>query len=211
MLRHQIHQLIAQFRALTSDRLLALGLVATCGFGVLWVLYVIVSATVYPSRSPMPEETAGLMAEFEFAAMPKPAPATTFLDANGQKVSFRDKAGKVVLLNLWATWCAPCVREMPMLDRLQAELGSDRFEVVAVSMDREGLDVVLPFLEENQINNLAVYNDPTFGLARELQVAGLPVTVLIGARGLEIGRLIGPAEWDSQDAKDLIQRYIGNS
>lgn len=211
MLRHQIRQLIGGFRDLTSDRLLTLGLIVTCAFGGLWVLYVIVSATVYPSNTPEPAETAGLMAEFEFAGMPKPAPATTFLDGNGEKVSFRDKTGKVVLLNLWATWCAPCVREMPMLDRLQAELGSDQFEVVAVSMDREGLDVVLPFLEENGISNLAVYNDPTFGLARELEVGGLPVTVLIGARGLEIGRLIGPAEWDSQDAKDLIQRYIGNS
>ena len=209
MIRHIAALITSWIRALTLDRLLSASLVAMAAFGALWVLYVIVSATVYPSREPVADIAATTLEGFEFATGPQPGPRARFVDGTGREITLANKAGKVILLNLWATWCSPCVRELPTLDRLQAELGSDRFEVVALNMDREGLEVIEPFYTEHGIEHLAPYNDAKFAMPREIKVAGLPATLLISARGLQIGRLIGTAEWDSPEAKALIERYIG--
>ena len=109
-----------------------------------------------------------------------------------------------MLLNLWATWCLPCRKEMPALDRLQAQMGSDKFQVVAVSVDRTGLPGARKFLDEAKVANLTLYADPTARMAATLRAAGLPATLLLDREGREIGRLLGPAEWDSDDAKRLI-------
>jgi thiol-disulfide isomerase/thioredoxin len=119
-----------------------------------------------------------------------------------------DFAGRVVLLNLWATWCAPCVREMPTLDRLQAELGGPDFEVVALSSDRAGAAAVEPFFRTHGLSRLGVYLDPQGEATRALGTRGLPTTVLIDREGREVGRLEGVAEWDSPEAKALIRAYI---
>jgi thiol-disulfide isomerase/thioredoxin len=113
-----------------------------------------------------------------------------------------------VLLNLWATWCLPCRKEMPALDRLQSTLGSEQFQVVAISVDRTGLPGAKKFLEETKTPNLALYADPTARLTSSLRAAGLPATLLIDKEGREIGRLLGPAEWDGEAAKRLIQSVI---
>jgi thiol-disulfide isomerase/thioredoxin len=148
------------------------------------------------------------MAAFVFRKAPEPLPAFSFQDATGRERTLADWRGKVVLLNLWATWCAPCRKEMPALDRLQAELGSDRFEVVAVSVDRKGLEGARKFLEETKAGHLALYADPTARLAATLRAVGLPATLLIDAEGREVGRLLGPAEWDSEDARRLIRAVV---
>lgn len=132
----------------------------------------------------------------------------TFVDGNGKQRTLKDWSGKVVLLNLWATWCAPCRKEMPDLDALQAELGSTDFEVVAVSVDRAGLEASRKFLGSAGIKALALYADPTARLAAELKAIGLPATILIGRDGREIGRLVGPAEWAGSDAKRLVQAAL---
>jgi thiol-disulfide isomerase/thioredoxin len=119
-----------------------------------------------------------------------------------------DWRGKVVLLNLWATWCLPCRKEMPSLDRLQKEMGSDKFEVVAISVDRKGAAASKKFLDETQVERLALYVDATARLSSELRVVGLPATLLLDAQGREIGRLLGGAEWDSEDAKRLIRSAL---
>jgi thiol-disulfide isomerase/thioredoxin len=147
----------------------------------------------------------GQMAAFVFRKAPEPLPAFSFQDSTGRERSLSDWRGKVVLLNLWATWCLPCRKEMPALDRLQAELASDRFEVVAVSVDRKGLQAAQKFLDEAKVGRLALYADPSAQLASTLRVVGLPATLLIDAEGREIGRLLGPAEWDGDDAKRLIR------
>jgi thiol-disulfide isomerase/thioredoxin len=148
------------------------------------------------------------MAAFVFRKEPEPLPEFSFQDGTGRERTLADWRGKVVLLNLWATWCAPCRKEMPALDRLQAELGSDRFEVVAVSVDRTGLVGARKFLEETKAARLGLYADPSARLAATLRAIGLPATLLIDAEGREIGRLLGPAEWDSEDAKRLIRAFV---
>jgi thiol-disulfide isomerase/thioredoxin len=150
----------------------------------------------------------GHMAAFVFKKEPETLPEVRFQDANGAEKSLADWRGKVVLVNLWATWCAPCRKEMPALDRLQKELGSPKFEVVAISVDRTGLAGARKFLDETKVENLALYADPTTRLSSLLKAVGLPITVLLDSQGREIGRLVGPAEWDSEDAKRLIRAVM---
>ncbi len=134
---------------------------------------------------------------------PKPVAAIQFEDANGQSRSLTDFRGKVVLLNIWATWCVPCRKEMPTLDRLQAALGGPDFEVVALSIDRR-VDAVRKFFAEVGIQKLAMYLDSSAKATRELGAVGLPTTLLLDRKGREIGRLIGPAEWDSPEMTEII-------
>jgi thiol-disulfide isomerase/thioredoxin len=150
----------------------------------------------------------GHMAAFVFKKEPEALPELRFQDANGVEKTLADWRGKVVLVNLWATWCAPCRKEMPALDQLQKELGSSKFEVLAISIDRTGLAGSRKFLDETGVKNLALYADPTTKLSSLLKAVGLPVTVLIDAQGREVGRLVGPAEWDSEDAKRLIRAVV---
>jgi thiol-disulfide isomerase/thioredoxin len=149
-------------------------------------------------------------AAFNFAPTePTPVPQLTFLDGAGNEVSLADFAGEVVVLNLWATWCAPCRREMPSLDRLQAAHGDDGLKVIALSLDRGDVDKVRDFFAELGIANLAIYRDPTGRAGRELGAPGLPTTVVIDRAGREVGRLLGPAEWDSEAALAFIKALLG--
>lgn len=119
--------------------------------------------------------------------------------------------GRVVVLNLWATWCAPCVKEMPALDRLQKKLGGKDFEVVALSLDRGGAVQVRPFFEERGIGALSVYLDPKSTAMMALKPRGLPTTYLIGRDGRILGTMIGEAEWDGAEAEALIRHYLGTA
>ncbi|MGI9568806.1 MAG: TlpA family protein disulfide reductase, partial [Desulfobulbia bacterium] len=107
--------------------------------------------------------------------------------------------------------CAPCRKEMPDLSRLQEQLGSENFEVVALSVDRKGLAASRKFLESIDAKALALYVDESAEAIQQLQAIGLPVTILIGKDGKEVGRLTGPAEWDSPDAQKLIKSVLGKS
>lgn len=158
-----------------------------------------------PGRNPL---SVGQMAAFVFKPAPEPLPKVTFVDASGKERTLDDWKGKVVLLNLWATWCAPCRKEMPGLDRLQSELGSDKFEVIAVSVDRTGTAGAKKFLDQINVGKLAVLADPTARMGTTLRAIGMPATLLLDAEGREIGRLVGPAEWDTPEAKALIQAAL---
>jgi thiol-disulfide isomerase/thioredoxin len=138
----------------------------------------------------------------------KPLPEIAFQDGDGKPRTLGDFRGKVVLLNIWATWCAPCRKEMPTLDRLQAQLAGSDFQVVALSMDRAGPDVVKKFFAEIGVRNLALEIDPSSKAMFALGVFGLPTTVLIDRKGQEIGRLVGPAEWDAPKMLDFIRSEI---
>jgi thiol-disulfide isomerase/thioredoxin len=140
---------------------------------------------------------------FEFVTPPRAVPDMAFLTADGE-TSLAAFRGKVVVLNFWATWCAPCVREMPSLDRLQVMLGGDDFAVVALSEDRGGMPLVVRFYDKYGLENLARYLDPMGRAAAALGVVGMPTTLVIDAEGREIGRIVGPAEWDSPAALALI-------
>jgi thiol-disulfide isomerase/thioredoxin len=154
-----------------------------------------------PGRNPL---STGEMTRFVFKSAPEELPVAKFVDATGRERTLADWKGKVVLLNLWATWCAPCRKEMPALDRLQAALGSETFEVVAVSVDRAGIEGAKKFLDQVSVRNLGVFADPNARMATTLRAGGLPATLLIGKDGREIGRLLGDAEWDAPEAKALI-------
>jgi thiol-disulfide isomerase/thioredoxin len=160
---------------------------------------------VGPGRNPL---SVGHMAAFVFKSAPEALPPAQFVDAEGRERTLDDWKGKVVLLNLWATWCAPCRKEMPGLDRLQGLLGSEKFEVVAVSVDRTGIEGAKKFLDQINVQNLAVLADPTARMATTFKAIGLPATLLIDAQGREIGRLVGPAEWDTPEAKALIRAAL---
>lgn len=163
-------------------------------------------AAAAPAGNPL---ATGDMITFVFKKAPEPVPDFSFADAAGAQKSLADFKGKVVLLNMWATWCVPCRKEMPALDRLQKELGSDRFEVVAMSVDRAGAAASQKFLDEIKVANLKLYSESTSKVVGLLHAPGLPTTLLIDAQGREVGRLVGPAEWDGADAKRLIQSVIG--
>ncbi len=138
---------------------------------------------------------------------PKQIAAIQFEDADGQSRSLTDFRSKIVLVNIWATWCVPCRKEMPTLDRLQAKLGGADFEVVALSIDRR-MDAVRKFFAEVGIQKLAMYLDGSAKATRELGAVGLPTTLLLDRGGREVGRLIGPAEWDSPEMVEFIRCVI---
>lgn len=144
------------------------------------------------------------------AKEPKPVPMIGFVDAAGKTLTPADWRGRVVLLNLWATWCAPCRREMPALDRLQESLGSKDFEVVAVNLDRGGPQKGQNFYAEIGLRHLAYYHDPDAKIFRDINAIGMPTTLLIDRDGYEIARMAGPAEWDSEDAKRVLQMVTGS-
>ncbi len=172
---------------------------------VMIVLAMAVPAAIAVAEPPL---TGVFKDNFTLLAPPVPAPGTTFKDADGRPVTLAAFRGRVVLLNFWATWCAPCIREMPSLDRLQAKLKGEGLEVVAVSEDFAGLDLVGPFFERLKLENLAIFLDSDGALGKEFGIAGLPTTLLIDREGRVVGGLEGPAEWDSDEAIALIRHYL---
>jgi thiol-disulfide isomerase/thioredoxin len=146
---------------------------------------------------------------FNFApSEPKPAPDISFFDSEGTERTLEHYRGKVLVLNLWATWCAPCRREMPALDRLQAQLGDEGLLVMPLSMDRGGLDQIQEFYDEVGLPTLGIYHDPKAAAGRAFGALGLPTTIVIDREGREVGRLLGPAEWDSEEAVSLVRAVL---
>lgn len=142
-------------------------------------------------------------------AAPQTLPDLRFTDANGASTSLASYRGRVVLLNIWATWCPPCRNEMPTLDRLQATLGGRNFEVVALSIDEGGLSVVQDFLRRAGIRHLRPYVDGAGDARVMFSGAGVPLTLLIDRDGREVSRKLGPAVWDHPDVLQIIQGLMG--
>lgn len=159
--------------------------------------------TIFPEQVASHSKLEG-MENYVPAREVKPAADVHFLDEAGQDLSLQQFRGRVIVLNLWATWCTPCVAEMPMLDRLQQRLGDTDAVVIALSIDRGGAKAVREFFDREGIGNLKIYVDPTMRAQSTLQAFGLPTTLIIDPEGNERGRLIGPAEWDEDAALDLI-------
>lgn len=136
---------------------------------------------------------------------PRAVPELRFAAADGQAMSLSSFRGRVVLLNIWATWCAPCRKEMPALDRLAGKLGGSDFEVVALSIDRTGMGPIRLFYEKIGVRNLRMYLDQDSAAMAALSITGVPTTLLIDAGGREIQRWVGPVDWDSPEVVELIQ------
>ncbi|MBS7704544.1 thiol:disulfide interchange protein TlpA [Chelatococcus asaccharovorans] len=155
------------------------------------------------------ELARGEVAAVQVEKRPKPIPALAFKDADGKTVTMADFAGRTVLVNLWATWCVPCRKEMPALDQLQAKLGGDDFQVVAINIDTRNLDKPKAWLTENGIHTLGYYADPEAKVFQALKEAGkafgMPTTVVVDRNGCMVANLAGPAEWASADAVSLIK------
>ena len=147
------------------------------------------------------------LGEFLPASRPWPAPPAGFTDANGKTLSLRDFAGKLVLVNLWATWCAPCRREMPSLERLQTRLG-DKITILAISEDRGGSKAVAPFIAKLGLKVVKTYLDPESAVGRAFKVDGLPTSFLIDRQGRVLGRVEGEAEWDSPKMLAIIDPLL---
>lgn len=181
--------------------------IARTGWALFSVLVLAASGIgIYFSKQPTRESApapggASVLRVHESA---RPVPDLAFEDGKGGSRTLGQFRGKTVLLNVWATWCVPCREEMPALDRLQRKLGGPGFEVVALSIDAGGVAAVKQFYEEIGVRSLPIYVDRSMRATAALGTVGLPTTLLINADGQEIGRHIGPAEWDSPEAVRLI-------
>ncbi len=194
--------------------LISLIIVATMLAGV-----IITALTVLASKPMSQTPTAVLVAPANAATAadeaivwhekPIPGPlATVMQDAKGTDTTLAELKGKVLVVNFWATWCAPCVKEMPTLDALQAKLGGPLFQVLAISQDREGVKVAQPFFEKNGWKNVALYVEPKSRFAKDAAIRGLPTTLILDAAGQEIGRLEGITDWTGPDAVQALSRAI---
>ena len=148
------------------------------------------------------------LGEFVPAAPLLPAPATSFVDLTGSEVSLAQFTGKIVLVNLWATWCEPCLREMPSLERLQSRLGG-KIVVVAISEDR-GSKTVEPFIGKLGLKSVKIYLDPKSAMERAFKVQGLPTSFLIDREGRVLGRVEGAAEWDKPKLLGILKSFLGD-
>ena len=149
----------------------------------------------------------GTMKKLAFSE-PQEVSQIAFTDPEGGEFTLADFQGKVVLVNFWATWCAPCRKEMPMLSELQTEFGGDGFEVVTIATGRNAIPAIRAFFDEIEVDNLPLYLDPRQKLARDMAVLGLPITLILDPEGNEIARMRGDAEWNSESAKAIIRALI---
>ena len=151
---------------------------------------------------------SGNRLELSVFDQPHALPEVRFQDDQGRDLTLGDFRGRVVVLNVWATWCVPCRKEMPTLDRLQARLGGKDFLVVALSIDRKGVEAVRGFYQEVGVENLAMYVDPSGRGSRGLGLPGVPTTLLIDQEGREVARKMGEAEWDGPEMVSLVERTM---
>jgi thiol-disulfide isomerase/thioredoxin len=158
-----------------------------------------------PQRADTPPALAGSFADFTVNEARSPAPEAEFT-LDGKSISLADFRGRLVLVNFWATWCSPCVAEMPSLDRLQAALSAEGLTVLTLSEDRNPA-VIPPFFKQHGLKHLPQAHDPAGRLSRAFGIRGLPTTILIDREGREVGRIEGPAEWDSPEAQALVRHY----
>jgi thiol-disulfide isomerase/thioredoxin len=167
----------------------------------IWMLTI--SATVFAEA---PKD--GDMINFIEQIPPKLAPNTPFIGPDGKIINLLDLKGTWVLLNFWATWCAPCIRELPSIYELQKNTINNKLKVLLISIDNSGRQIYEPFLKNLNLNDLESASDPRSKLMRSLKLTGVPTTLLLDPKGRIVGKLIGDASWGSQSAKKLIDYYI---
>lgn len=152
----------------------------------------------------------GDMRKLQFHEPPRRGSEIAFEDETGAVMTLADLQGPLLVVNFWATWCAPCRKEMPQLSQLQEDLGGDDFQVVTIATGRNPLPAMRDFFDEIGVENLPLYRDPNQTLARDFGVLGLPATLILNADGEEIGRLLGEADWSSESAKAIFAALAGS-
>jgi thiol-disulfide isomerase/thioredoxin len=179
----------------------------SCAFA--WLFLLVLAGGGLAAADEAGESARVRLGEFIPALPPLPAPAISFVDLTGNTVNLSEFTGKIVLVNLWATWCEPCLREMPSLERMQLRLG-DKITVIAVSEDRGGGKTVEPFVDKLGLKSIKTYLDPKSAAERALKVKGLPTTFLIDREGRVLGRVEGAAEWDSPELLGVLKSFLGD-
>jgi len=180
-----------------------LGLIAGCAAAVLGLA--VVGAGFAPAEEAPLEGAFGK--SMQLRESPEPAPEVPVQTPDGGTVRLDEFAGKVVVLNVWATWCAPCVEEMPTLEALHTETGED-VHVMAVSQDRGGMDAVGPFLDNRvDVPELPIYLDPDGELASALDVRAMPTTFVLDTEGRVLGSVEGPLDWNSESVRAFVAHY----
>ena len=164
--------------------------------------------TALANTDRLAELRAGDMRKLTLHSAPIPLANVGFINQDGSDMTLADYNGKYVLVNFWATWCAPCRKEMPQLSALQSELGGDRFQVVTIATGRNARPAMEAFFKEIGVDNLPLHTDPSQALAQSLDVLGLPNSVIIDPDGNEIGRLRGEADWTSESAMAILTTLI---
>ncbi len=154
---------------------------------------------------------AGDMKKLLFHDAPKEIPQIPFQSEDGGTATLADYRGKIVVVNFWATWCAPCRKEMPTLSDLQARLGGPGFQVLTIAIGRNPPPAMKAFFDEIGVDNLPLHRDPKMALSRAMGVLGLPVTVILDRQGREIARLTGDAQWNSDTALAIFRVLIGEA
>lgn len=180
-------------------------------YAVLYTSFLLIANVLYAN-----ETKFGELNKFKFGDMKKmtlsnnffSAPNTVFFDQNGEEITLQEFQGRLTLVNFWATWCAPCRKEMPSLATLSNQLGSDTFQILTIATMRSSSEAIDNFFDENKIVNLPKYRDPKGHLARASGVAALPLTILLDKNGYEIGRLIGDADWSKSATIDFIKKAV---
>ena len=152
----------------------------------------------------------GELSRIQFHASPRAIDAPAYLDVNGNEASLEDYRGKYILLNFWALWCAPCVKEMPALNRLDGAIDGN-FEVVTLTTGRNARAAVDVFFDDKKLSNLPKLFDPRMNVARAVGALGLPVTLFIDPEGREVARATGDFHWDSPEAQKLIKAWVSGS
>ncbi len=151
---------------------------------------------------------SGDMGKLNFHTVPKATSEQSYIKEDGSEGTLADNQGKIVLLNFWATWCAPCRKEMPMLAELQTELGGETFEVLTLATGHNPPPAMKKFFKDSNITNLPLHRDPKQKIARDMGVLGLPITVILNTEGKEIARVRGDADWSSDTAKAILSALI---
>ena len=153
----------------------------------------------------------GSMTKLRFPEAPKTHAFVRFTDFDGNPMSLADYQGKWVVLNFWATWCAPCREEMPLLSELQDEFGGDSFEVVTLATGRNNPAGLIRFFKQIEVDNLPKHLDQKQKVAQSMGVMGLPTTLLIDPQGREVARMQGEADWASDSAKEMVRMLLSGS
>lgn len=175
---------------------------------VLYMALALGANTAHADTAALEALRDGDMKKLNVHSTPIATPTTEFTRADGTMGTLADFQGRYVVLNFWATWCAPCRAEMPTLSNLQREMQSENFEVVTIATGRNAPTAMAKFFDEIGVDNLPLHTDPKSALARAMGVFGLPITVILDPEGHEIARLQGDAHWDSDSARAIIQALV---